>query len=124
MTKWETNGFELYVTEIGRGLLIADCEDGERYYDVKFLAPSTMMAFDIRSTDRENLYRNIGEVGNECSQAYWDMKNMYESKFTTTAEEDNMFVKAGMMPQEVIFYLTATELTFNDIPKTVDGSLS
>lgn len=123
MTKWETDNLELYVLEVGKGLLIFNYEDEKFAYDVRFFAGSSMAVYDRRETfftDKETT-DFIADERTDRAILYpigvFSLHSCRETSCKVSCGEVNIFFQSGVVSEEIRFDKTADGLTLDDIPQ-------
>ena len=123
MTKWEAEGFELYITEPYKGILVWKREDSSVAYNFEFAGGDDIFLFDRRQQfvnledyfDYEFLNQEEVEYqGYIAAIASYTMQS--ESEFFCTIKD--YLISTQQFPMNTLtFRRTATGLTERDIPQ-------
>ena len=118
MTKWVADGFELYITDTDKGLMICDFAEKTIAYDVAFMPGNEMLLMDRRPQDviwEDNVL--YGDHGYE-NPGYSIAGGAYVSTSKTVfrVELDGHYIKTSDFPEKLVYRRVAENIKAEDIP--------
>lgn len=119
MSKWEADGFELYITDLYKGLLICYFTEKTIAYDVYFSAGNSIQLMDRRPQDvvfEDNVLYSDAYEKPGYTVAIGSYHPSSKTKCTMTIEGSPVKTSCFSKEQELVFRRTATDLTAYQIP--------